>query len=130
LVVPEDFVLKIPPSLRPELAAPILCAGVTTYAPMKHWEVKAGDKVGINSFGGLGNIAAKIALAMGAEVVLFMTTEEKITEALEVGVKAVLAGELKEGTEAFKEHKGTFDFILSTVPEKSDLNPLIPLHRE
>jgi uncharacterized zinc-type alcohol dehydrogenase-like protein len=127
LVVAEDFVLKIPAGLRPELAAPILCAGVTTYSPMKHWGVKAGDKVGINGFGGLGNMAGKIAGALGAEVVFFTTTEEKITEAARAGITALLAGELKEGTEAFNAHKGSFDFILSTVPEKSELNPLIPL---
>jgi uncharacterized zinc-type alcohol dehydrogenase-like protein len=127
LVVAEDFALKIPPGLKPEVAAPILCAGVTTYSPMKHWQVKSGDKVGINGFGGLGDMAAKLAKAMGAEVVLFTTTKEKIDEATRLGATAVLVNELKEGTELFTAHKGTFDFILSTVPEKSDLNPLVPL---
>jgi uncharacterized zinc-type alcohol dehydrogenase-like protein len=127
LVVPEDFVLKIPAGLKPEIAAPILCAGVTTYSPMMHWGVKAGDKVGIVGFGGLGDMAAKIAKAMGATVVLFTTSDEKVSEAERVGVTAVLAKDLKEGTETFKQHKATFDFILSTIPEESDLNPFIPL---
>jgi uncharacterized zinc-type alcohol dehydrogenase-like protein len=127
LVVPEDFVLKIPAGLKPEIAAPILCAGVTTYSPMKHWGVAAGDKVGIIGFGGLGNLAAKIAKALGATVVLFTEKEEKAAEALKAGMTAVISSDIKEGTETFKEHKGTFDFLLSTIPEKSDLNPFIPL---
>jgi uncharacterized zinc-type alcohol dehydrogenase-like protein len=127
LVAPEDFVLKIPAGLKPEIAAPILCAGVTTYSPMKHWGVKPGDKVGVIGFGGLGDMAAKIARAMGAEVVLFTTSEEKLTEAVRVGAQAVLAEDLKPGTETFLNHKATFDFILSTIPKKSDLSPFIPL---
>ena len=75
VVVNQDFVLKIPPALDPQAAAPILCAGVTTYSPLKHWGVKAGDKVGVLGFGGLGNMAAKLARAMGAEVTIFTTTK-------------------------------------------------------
>ena len=127
LVVPEDFVLKIPSSLKPEIAAPILCAGVTTYSPMKHWGVKPGDKVGIIGFGGLGDMAAKIAKAMGAEVVLFTRTKEKIEEGARVGGTVVLEADLKEGTETFKTHKASFTFMLSTIPERTDLNPFIPL---
>ncbi len=127
LVVAEDFVLKIPEGLKPEVAAPILCAGVTTYSPMKHWGVKAGDKVGIIGFGGLGDIAAKIAKAMGAEVVLFTTDDEKIAEAERIGATGVMADSIKEGSEAFKKHKSTFDFMLSTIPKETDLNPFIPL---
>ena len=127
IVVPEDFVLKIPSTLNPATAAPILCAGVTTYSPMKHWGVKPGDKVGIIGFGGLGDMAAKIAGALGAEVVLFTTSEEKVAEATRVGATAVLADDVKEGTEAFKQHKASFNFMLSTIPEKSDLTPFVPL---
>lgn len=123
LVVAEDFVLKIPEGLKPEVAAPILCAGVTTYSPMKHWGVKAGDKVGIIGFGGLGDMAAKLAKAMGAEVVLFTETEEKLAEATRLGATGVLEDD-KVGMMA---HKASFDFILSTIPEKHDLNPFIPL---
>ena len=127
LVVAEDFVLKIPAALRPEIAAPILCAGVTTWSPMKHWGVQAGQRVGVIGFGGLGDMAAKLALALGAEVVIFTTSKEKANEALRVGVNAVLASDLKEGTETFLQYKGTFDFMLSTIPEKSDLTPFVPL---
>jgi uncharacterized zinc-type alcohol dehydrogenase-like protein len=123
LVVAEDFVLKIPAALKPEVAAPILCAGVTTYSPMKHWGVKAGDKVGIIGFGGLGDMAAKLAIAMGATAVLFTTTEEKQQEATRLGATAVL----EDDKEALEQHKNSFDFILSTIPEKHDLNPFVPL---
>lgn len=123
LVVQEDFALKIPANLRPEVAAPILCAGVTTYSPMKHWGVKPGDRVGIIGFGGLGDMAAKIALAMGAEVTLFTTTKEKLAEAGRLGAKAVLESD----KQAFEAHEGKFDFILSTIPKKHDINPYIPL---
>ncbi|RZI73164.1 MAG: NAD(P)-dependent alcohol dehydrogenase, partial [Pseudomonas sp.] len=104
LVVNEDFVLKIPQGLAPEVAAPILCAGVTTYSPMKHWKVKAGDKVGIVGFGGLGHLAAKIAKAMGAEVTVFTTTKEKLDEAKRLGV----AGVLEKDKEALKALKSSF----------------------
>lgn len=127
VVVPEDFVLRIPDKLDPKAAAPLLCAGVTTYSPMKHWGVKAGSKVGIVGFGGLGDIAAKLALAMGAEVTLFTRTEEKTAEAQRLGAKAVLEDELKEEVDPTNPLTRSFDFILSTIPEKHDLNPYLPL---
>lgn len=123
LVVAEDFVLKIPNGLKPEVAAPILCAGVTTYSPMKHWGVKAGSKVGIVGFGGLGDMAAKLAKAMGAEVVLFTEKKEKLQEASRLGAMGVL----EDDEDGMKAHKASFDFILSTIPEKHDINPYIPL---
>ena len=123
IVVSEDFVLKIPASLKPEVAAPILCAGVTTYSPMMHWGVKAGDKVGIVGFGGLGDMAAKIAKAMGAEVTLFTRTAEKLDEAKKLGVTAVLESDKKTMTSL----SNSFDFILSTVPEKHDVNPFVKM---
>jgi len=123
IVVPEDFVLKIPASLKPEVAAPILCAGVTTFSPMKHWGVKAGDKVGIIGFGGLGDMAAKLAKALGAEVFLFTTVDEKLEEAKRLGATGVL----EKDKEAFTKLKGSFDFLLDTIPQKHDINPYIPL---
>ncbi|MGI4758500.1 MAG: NAD(P)-dependent alcohol dehydrogenase [Janthinobacterium lividum] len=123
IVVPEDFVLRIPASLPIEKVAPILCAGVTTFSPMRHWGVKQGSKVGIVGFGGLGDMAAKLAKAMGAQVVLFTHTKEKLQEAASLGVTAVL----ETDEDALKPHKASFDFILSTVPEKSDLSPFVPL---
>jgi len=123
LVVKERFLLKIPPALRPEVAAPILCAGATTYSPLKHWGVKAGHKVGILGFGGLGHLACKIAKALGAEVTVFTHTKEKLEEASGFGIAAVL----EKDTEAMQRLASSFDFILSTIPEKHDINPFIEL---
>jgi uncharacterized zinc-type alcohol dehydrogenase-like protein len=109
--------------LLPEVAAPILCAGVTTYSPLKHWGVKAGDNVGVLGFGGLGHMAAKIAKAMGANVTIFTRTKEKVEEARKMGFSAVL----EDDKESLKKLKAAFDFILSTVPEKHDINPFIAL---
>ena len=127
LVAPEDFVLKIPAGMKPEVAAPLLCAGVTTYSPMKHWGVKAGDTVGIVGFGGLGDIAAKMAIAMGATVTLFTTTEEKLAEAARIGARGVMEKDLKKEINPTNPLTRSFDFILSTVPRKHDLNPFLPL---
>jgi uncharacterized zinc-type alcohol dehydrogenase-like protein len=124
IVVKEDFVLKIPAGLSPQQAAPILCAGVTTYSPMKHWGVKAGDRVGIVGYGGLGNMAGKIAKALGAQVTVFTTHPDKQGPAEAAGVDQVV----DEGDEKTLEGMaGSFDFILSTVPNKHDINPYIPL---
>ncbi len=123
LVVKEDFALRIPAALDPRVAAPILCAGVTTFSPMKHWGVKAGDTVGIVGFGGLGDMAAKLAKAMGAEVTVFTRTEEKLAEARRLGVHGVLESDKA----AFALMKSSFDFILSTVPEKHDVNRFVDL---
>ena len=123
MVVREDFALKIPAALKPEVAAPILCAGVTTYSPLKHWGVKPGQSVGIVGFGGLGDMAAKLAKAIGAEVTIFTRNEDKVPEAARLGVKGIL----ETDKAAFKALKASFDFILSTVPEKHDINPYIAL---
>jgi uncharacterized zinc-type alcohol dehydrogenase-like protein len=123
LVVKEDFVLQIPSGLRPAVAAPILCAGVTTYSPLKHWGVKPDDKVGVIGFGGLGDMAAKLAKAMGAKVTVFSSTEDKIDEATQLGVKGVLESDKK----ALKALKSSFDFMISTIPEKHDINPFVQL---
>jgi len=123
LVVKEKFLLNIPTTLRPEVAAPILCAGATTYSPLKHWGVKAGHNVGIVGFGGLGHLASKIAKAMGAEVTVFTHTKEKLEEANDFGISAVLEKDEK----AMQGLTARFDFILSTIPQKHDLNPFIAL---
>ena len=90
---------------------------------MKHWGVQAGHKVGIIGFGGLGHMAIKLALAMGAKVVVFTSTEAKLAEAKKLGVNAVLEGDAK----AFAARASSFDFMLSTVPQRHDLNPYLPL---
>ena len=123
IVVKEDFVLKVPAALKPEVAAPILCAGVTTYSPMKHWGVKAGDKVGIIGFGGLGDMAVKLAKALGAEVTIFTSHKAKLEDAARLGATGVVEGD----KEAMAKLKSSFDFILSTIPEEHDLNPYVPL---
>jgi len=123
VVVKEDFLLKIPGNLRPEVAAPILCAGVTTYSPLKHWKVRSGQRVGVVGFGGLGHLACKLAKAMGAEVTAFTETEEKLDDAKMLGISGVLESDKS----AFERLKSSFDFILSTVPEKHDINPYIEL---
>ena len=123
IVVPEDFVLKIPAGLRPEVAAPILCAGVTTYSPLKHWGVKAGDKVGVIGFGGLGDMAVKLAKAMGAEVTVFTHTKEKLAEAAKLGATGVLESD----KDTLKTLKRSFDFLLDTIPQKHEIDPFIDL---
>jgi uncharacterized zinc-type alcohol dehydrogenase-like protein len=123
IVVDQDFVLKIPDALPVEAAAPILCAGVTTFSPLKHWGVKAGHKVGVVGFGGLGDMAVKLARAMGAEVTVFTTTREKVAEAEKLGVKGVVESD-KDSYKSLEKH---FDFILSTIPEKHKVDPFIPL---
>ncbi len=123
LVAPEDFVLSIPSGLRPEVAAPILCAGVTTFSPMKHWGVKAGDHVGIVGFGGLGDMAVKLARAMGAEVTVFTRSKDKLDAIRGLGAKGVLSGDV----EAMGAHRNSFDFMLDTVPEKHDVDPYVTM---
>lgn len=128
IVCREDFVIGIPDRLKPEEAAPILCAGVTTYSPMKHWGVKKGDKVGVVGLGGLGHMAVKIAKALGADVTVFTTSPEKQDEAEKLGASHVtIEKELKKEAEKLSAVPGTFDFIISTVPEKHDINPFIAL---
>ena len=127
MVVREDFALKIPSALDPAAAAPILCAGVTTFSPLRHWGVKAGHKVGIIGFGGLGDMAAKLALAMGAEVVLFTTHKEKLEEAKRLGATGYLPDDLTPEPDPKNPLTASFDFLLSTIPEKTDLAPFIPL---
>jgi alcohol dehydrogenase (NADP+) len=124
LVAKEHFVLNIPPELSISAAAPILCAGVTTYGPLKYRGIKAGDKVGIVGIGGLGHMGVKIAKAMGAEVVAITTKEEKRSAALELGADSVL---ISEDTDAMRAQEVSFDFILITIPYEFDVNPYICL---
>lgn len=128
LVVPEDFVLRIPEALEPAAAAPILCAGVTTWSPLRHWEVKAGDKVGVVGLGGLGHMAVKLARALGADVTVFTTSADKKADAERLGASHVeLEKVLNAKAEELAATPGSFDFILSTVPEKHDVNALVAL---
>ncbi len=124
VVVREDFVLNIPDALDIKSAAPILCAGVTTYSPLKHWNVKAGDKVGIIGIGGLGHMAVMIAKAMGASVTAITTKEEKRSIALELGADDVL---ISDDEAAMKAQEISFDFLLCTIPDPFDINPYVCL---
>ena len=128
LVVREEFVLRIPDALTPEQAAPILCAGVTTYSPMKHWGVKPGDKVGVVGLGGLGHMAVKLARAMGAEVTVFTTSADKKADAEALGATHVeMEKQVNAQAKELTATPGSFDLILSTVPEKHDVNAFVAL---
>ena len=124
VVVKESFVLRIPDSLDVSKAAPILCAGITTYSPLRHWNVKPGDKVAIVGLGGLGHMAVKLARAMGAEVTAITHTEDKQSAAEALGAHEVL---IEGDKDAMKAHESTFDLILNTIPDKYDLNPYVKL---
>jgi len=123
IVVSEKFVLSIPAALKPEVAAPILCAGATIYSALKHWGVGKGQHVGVVGFGGLGDMAVKLAKTMGASVTVFTRTIEKLQDAKRMGVTGVL----EHDHDAMKKLDASFDFIISTVPERHDVNPFIKL---
>jgi uncharacterized zinc-type alcohol dehydrogenase-like protein len=124
IVAHQDYVLTIPPTLDIAKAAPILCAGITTYSPLNHWGVKAGHRVGIVGIGGLGHMAVMIAKAMGATVVAITTKEEKREDALALGADEVIVSENKKEMEAAEI---SLDFILVTIPEAFDVNPYVCL---
>ncbi|RFZ91258.1 NAD(P)-dependent alcohol dehydrogenase [Mucilaginibacter conchicola] len=127
LVVKEDFVLSIPEGLDISKAAPILCAGITTYSPLNHWGVKAGDKVAVVGIGGLGHMGVMIAKAMGAEVTAITTKEEKRASATALGADHVI---ISENEDEMKKYEKYFNFILVTIPDPFDITPYIPLiHR-
>jgi alcohol dehydrogenase (NADP+) len=119
IVVDEAFVLRISDKLDPAAVAPLLCAGITTYSPLKHWKVGKGSKVGVIGLGGLGHMALKLAHAFGAQVVQFTTSPSKREDALRLGADEVV---LSNDPEQMKAHAGSFDFILDTVSAPHDLN--------
>ncbi|MFP4262199.1 MAG: NAD(P)-dependent alcohol dehydrogenase [Halomonas sp.] len=122
IVVSEQFVLRMPEGIDLPSAAPILCAGITTYSPLKHYGVKAGHKVGVIGMGGLGHMGVKLARALGAEVTVFTRTEAKVEEARRHGADHVVVSSDEAQMEAVAE---TFDFLLDTVPVQHDLNPYL-----
>ena len=128
IVVDQHFVLHMPPSLDLAAAAPLLCAGITTYSPMRHWEVGPGKRVGVVGLGGLGHMAVKIAHAMGAHVSMFTTSAAKETAARRLGADQVV---LSRDDGQMKQQANSLDFILDTVAASHDLNPyLMTLARE
>jgi len=120
IVVDENFVLRIRhPEAQLPAVAPLLCAGITTYSPLRHWNAGPGKKVGIVGIGGLGHMGIKLAHAMGAQVVAFTTSESKRQDALELGADYVV---VSRNPEEMQRHAGTFDFILNTVAASHDLD--------
>lgn len=121
-VADAHFVHRLPESLDPAGAAPLLCAGVTTFSPMRHWGVGPGKTVGVVGIGGLGHLAVKFARAMGAHVVAFTTSEQKVEEALKLGAHEAC---LSTDESAMSRQKFRFDFILDTVSAVHDLDPYL-----
>ena len=124
IVVDEHFVLRVPSNLDPAGAAPLLCAGITTYSPMHHWDVTRGKKVGVVGLGGLGHMAVKFAHALGAHVVVFTTSPTKTEDALRLGADEVV---LSRNADEMKKHTASFDFILDAVSANHDINAYINL---
>src|SRR5580704_47999 len=124
IVVTEHFVLRVPTSLSLAGAAPLLCAGITTYSPMRHWNVTKGQKVGIVGLGGLGHMGVKFAHALGAHVVVFTTSEHKKEDALRLGADEVV---VSRNADEMRKHNGSFDFILDAVSAEHDINAFINL---
>lgn len=124
IVVDEDFVLRLPENIDLAAAAPLLCAGITTYSPLKHWKVGPGQKVGIVGLGGLGHMALKLAHAMGAKVLLFTTSPGKAADAKRLGADEII---ISNDPAQMKEHANSFDFILDTVAADHDVNAYLGL---
>jgi len=124
IVVDQDFVLRISDKLDLAATAPLLCAGITTYSPLRHWKVTKGKKVGVVGLGGLGHMAVKIANAFGAEVTLFTTSPGKTADAKRLGAHDVV---LSRDEDAMKQRAKSLDFIIDTVSAKHDLNAYLEL---
>jgi len=124
IVVDEHFVLRVSPRLDPAATAPLLCAGITTWSPLRHWKVGKGDKVGIVGLGGLGHMGLKFARAFGAHPVLFTTSPGKSEDARRLGAEDVV---ISKNAEEVKKHAGSFDFILNTVAAPHDLDQYLRL---
>jgi len=124
ITVDQRFVLRIPDNLDPAAAAPLLCAGITTYSPLKHWKVGVGQKVGVIGLGGLGHMGVKFAHAMGAHVVMITTSPEKAADAKKLGANEVL---ISKDQAAMEAAVNSFDFLLNTIPVGHDADPYMNL---
>lgn len=122
IVVDQDFVLRIPANLDPAGTAPLLCAGITTYSPLRHWKVGPGQSVGVVGLGGLGHMGVKLAVAMGATVIVFTTSPNKTADAKALGAHDVVIS--KDETDMAR-YVGQLDFILNTVAAPHSLDPLV-----
>ncbi len=126
IVADERFVLRVPSNLDLAGTAPLLCAGITTYSPLRHWGVSEGKKVGVVGLGGLGHMGVKFAHAFGAHVVVFTTSPDKTEDALRLGADEVV---VSRNADEMQKHAGSFDFILDTVSAKHDINAYLNLLR-
>lgn len=126
VVVDERFVLRVPANLELAGVAPLLCAGITTYSPLRHWGVTEGKKVGVVGLGGLGHMGVKFAHAFGAHVVVFTTSPDKTEDAIRLGADEVV---VSRNADEMEKHAGSFDFILDTVSAKHDINVYLNLLR-
>jgi uncharacterized zinc-type alcohol dehydrogenase-like protein len=126
IVADERFVLRVPDNLDLAGVAPLVCAGITTYSPLRHWGVTSGKKVGVVGLGGLGHMAVKFAHAFGAHVVVFTTSPDKTEDALRLGADEVV---VSRNADEMQKHAGSFDFILDTVSAKHDINAYLNLLR-
>ena len=126
IVVDEHYVLRMPGNLRLEAAAPLLCAGITLYSPLRHWKVGTGTRVGIIGLGGLGHVGVKIACAMGAEVTVFSHTPRKRDEAMRLGAHHF---HVSSHPEVFTTLQQTFDLVINTVSVATDWNQYLELVR-
>ena len=124
IVADEAFVLRVSDKLNLAGAAPLLCAGITTYSPLRHWNVGKGQKVGVVGLGGLGHMGVKFASAFGADVVLFTTSLNKISDGLRLGAHEVV---VSKNEAEMQKHLRSFDFILDTVSAEHDLNAYLDL---
>lgn len=126
IVVDEAYVLKVPNKLDPAGAAPLLCAGITTYSPLRHWKAGKGKKVGVVGLGGLGHMGVKFAHSFGAHTVLFTTSPNKAADAKRLGADEVV---VSKNADEMQKHAGSFDFILDCVSAEHDLNAYLQLLR-
>lgn len=126
IVVDEEYVLRVPNGLDPAGTAPLLCAGITTYSPLRHWKVGKGQKVGIVGLGGLGHMGLKFAHALGAHVVLFTTSANKTADAVRLGADEVV---ISKNAAEMQKHAGSFHFILDAVSAEHDINSYLSLLR-
>jgi uncharacterized zinc-type alcohol dehydrogenase-like protein len=124
IVVDEHFVLRVPTNLNLAGVAPLLCAGITTYSPLRRWGVTKGKKVGIAGLGGLGHMGVKISHALGAHTVVFTTSSKKKEDALRLGADEVV---ISRNADEMKKHAGSFDFILDTIAADHDVNAYLNL---
>ena len=124
VTVDEAFVLRVPDSLDLKAVAPLVCAGITTYSPLRHWKVGKGSKVGVVGLGGLGHMGVKFAFALGAHTVLFTTSPGKVEDGKKLGADEVV---ISKNADEMGKHANSFDFILDCVSAEHDINSYLAL---